>query len=119
HGDLDGLLLGSVAARVAAHAHCPVVVVRGETAVTAGPHRPLGVGVDGSNASAAALRSAVDQAGAAGASLRIVCAWIPTDPGGWDRAYWLTVDTEQDPDDTAASAAERVAAEAAATVRDL
>ena len=119
HGDVAGLLLGSVAARVAAHAHCPVVVVRGGTVVSAGPGRPVVVGVDGSKASGAALRVAVEQAVATGAPLRVVCAWIPTTPDGWDRAYWVAVDAEHDPDDTARTAAEGVAAEAAATVREL
>jgi nucleotide-binding universal stress UspA family protein len=119
HGDLAGLLLGSVAARVAAHAHCPVVVVRGKTPVTPGPGRPVVVGVDGSKAAAAALRAAAGHAQAAGAPLRVVCAWVPTTPEGWDRGYWLAVDAEHDPDDTAAAAAEGVAAEAAATAREL
>ena len=119
HGDLAGLLLGSVAARVAAHAHCPVVVVRGETPLAPGPGRPVVVGVDGSRAAAAALRSAVERASAAGAPLRVVCAWIRTNPEGWDRAYWLAVEAEQDPDRTAATAAERVAAAAAAIAREL
>ena len=119
HGDVAGLLLGSVAARVAAHAHCPVVVVRGERVVSAGPGRRVVVGVDGSKAAGAALRVAVEQAVAAGAPLRVVCVWIPTSPEGWDRGYWVAVDAEHDPDDTAAAAAEGVAAEAAATVREL
>jgi nucleotide-binding universal stress UspA family protein len=119
HGDLAGLLLGSVAARVAAHAHCPVVVVRGETPLAPGPGHPVVVGVDGSRAAAAALRSAVERAAAAGAPLRVVCAWIRTNPEGWDRAYWLAVEAEQDPDHTAAAAAQGVAAEAAATAREL
>jgi len=119
HGDVAGLLLGSVASRVAGHAHCPVVVARGETAVIAGPDRPVVVGVDGSPAAGAALAAAVEQARARGAALRIVCAWVRTLPEGWDRAYWLAVDAEQDPDDTARAAAENVAAEAAATARGL
>jgi nucleotide-binding universal stress UspA family protein len=123
HGDVAGLLLGSVASRVAAHGHCPVVVVRGDSAVAAGPERPVVVGVDGSEASATALRTAVTQARATGARLRIVCAWNPTAPGGWDRVYWEEVTgeevTAEDPDAAAREAAEGVAARAAADVAAL
>jgi nucleotide-binding universal stress UspA family protein len=112
HGDLAGTLLGSVASRVAAHAHCPVVVVRGGDG--AGAEQPVVVGVDGSPAGVAALRVAVARAVDTDAPLRVVCAWIPTAPGGWERAYWLAVDAERDPDETARLAAERVAAEALA-----
>jgi len=114
HGDLAGTLLGSVASRVTAHANCPVVVVRGPDDAAARTGRPVVVGVDGSPAAAAALRAAVARAVAIGAPLRVVCAWTPTAPGAWDRAYWLAVDPHTDPDDTARAAAERVAAEAVA-----
>jgi nucleotide-binding universal stress UspA family protein len=115
HGDLAGTLLGSVASRVAAHAHCPVVVVRGDDVVAAaGADQPVVVGVDGSPAGVAALRVAVARALATGAPLRVVCAWIPTGPRRWERAYWLAVDAERDPDETARAAAERVATEALA-----
>jgi nucleotide-binding universal stress UspA family protein len=118
HGDLAGTLLGSVASRVTAHAHCPVVVVRGE-GVAAGADRPVVVGVDGSAAAAEALRAAVSQAVARGARLRVVCAWTPTPPDSWEGAYWRSVDAGRDPDETAHAAAERVAAEAVATAQRL
>jgi nucleotide-binding universal stress UspA family protein len=51
HGGFASLVLGSTAAQVAAHASCPVVVVRGSA--TAGG--PVLVGVDGSDRSEAAL----------------------------------------------------------------
>jgi nucleotide-binding universal stress UspA family protein len=119
HGELVGTLLGSVAARVAAHAACPVVVMRGGE--TAGPRadRPVVVGVDGSAAAGDALRAAVGRAVAAGAPLRIVCAWRPTAPESWDRTYWLAVDDRRDPDESARLAAEDVAAEAERTAREL
>ena len=118
-GDLAGALLGSVASRVAAHAHCPVVVVRGGDVVTAGPDRPVVVGVDDSPAAADALRVAVAQASSTGARLRVVCAWIPAPPESWERAYWLAVDAARDSDETARAAAERVAAEATLTAEGL
>lgn len=112
HGDLAGTMLGSVASRVAAHARCPVVVVRGPEVSSAA--RPVVVGVDGSPAAAAALRAAATRAAEVGVPLRVVCAWVPTAPGGWDRAYWLAADPQRDPDDAARAAAGRVAAEAVA-----
>jgi nucleotide-binding universal stress UspA family protein len=118
HGDLAGTLLGSVASRVVADAHCPVVVVRGEE-VVAGDGRPVVVGVDGSAAADAALRAAVSQAVARGAGLRVVCAWLPKVADPWDRAYWRAVDDGRDPDEAVHAAAERVAAEAVATAQRL
>jgi nucleotide-binding universal stress UspA family protein len=119
HGDVAGVLLGSVASRVAAHARCPVVVVRGEDVVVAGADRPVVVGVDGSPSAGAALEAAIGRATETGAPLRIVCAWRPTAPGDWEREYWLAVGPGTDPDETARDAAERVAADAAAAVRRL
>ena len=72
HGELAGSLLGSVAFAVSAHAHGPVVVVRGDSA-PAGPRRPIVVGVDGSPAAEAALRYAADLAAEIGAPL-LICS---------------------------------------------
>jgi nucleotide-binding universal stress UspA family protein len=119
HGDTAGLLLGSVAARVAAHAHCPVVVVRGDVVKRARPGRPVVVGVDGSPPAAEALEAAVEHAVATGAPLRVVCAWRPTVPGGWGHEYWLAVSADADPDESARTAAEDIAREAVATARKL
>ncbi|PPK67230.1 universal stress protein [Actinokineospora auranticolor] len=70
-GGFEGLLLGSVSGAVAAHARCPVVVVRGE-AVTGGP---VVVGVDGSPAGDAAIEFAFEQASTRGTGLLAVHAW--------------------------------------------
>lgn len=118
HGDLAGTLLGSVASWVAAHAHCPVVVVRGEE-VVAGDGRPVVVGVDGSPAAAEALRAAVSEAVARGARLRVVSAWLPKVADPWDRAYWRAADAGRDPDEPIRAAAECAAAEAVATAQRL
>lgn len=70
-GGFSGLLVGSTGVELAAHAHCPVVVVRGpevgEGAVV--------VGVDGTPTSEAAVAFAFAAASARGASLVAVHAW--------------------------------------------
>lgn len=75
-GGFEGLLVGSVAPALAAHAHCPIVVVRGLGGGTPPPEGgPVVVGVDGSPASEAALAFAVEEAVALGAPLVAVHAW--------------------------------------------
>jgi nucleotide-binding universal stress UspA family protein len=71
-GDARSGLLGSTAYAVTAHAHCPVVVVRGDETVHAGPARPVVVGVDDSEAAARALDVAATLAAAAEAQLHVV-----------------------------------------------
>jgi len=74
HGGVHGLLAGSVAVGVAAHAGCPVVVVRG-TDRTEGV---VVVGVDGSPVSEAALEFAFEAAALRQAPLRAVHVWSDT-----------------------------------------
>jgi nucleotide-binding universal stress UspA family protein len=69
--ELAGAIVGSVTFSVSAHAACPVVVVRGQTA-SPGPDRPVIVGVDGSLCARIALRCAADVASRTGATLRVV-----------------------------------------------
>ncbi|MEV4389068.1 universal stress protein, partial [Micromonospora sp. NPDC049580] len=75
HGGFGGLLAGSTAVAVAAHAHCPVVVVRDGTA--SGPEAPVAVGVDGSEPSLVALGFAVERAAQRRVPLRVLHAWTP------------------------------------------
>ncbi|MFY1668638.1 universal stress protein [Plantactinospora sp. WMMB334] len=77
HGGFADLLLGSTSITVTAHAHCPVVVVRGETPPPAGP---VVVGVDGSDSALFALQYAGEQAVARGTELRVVRAWTAPAP---------------------------------------
>jgi nucleotide-binding universal stress UspA family protein len=70
-GGFAGLLLGSVAEQVSAHAHCPVMIVRGEDRTTG----PVIVGVDGSPSSAAAVSFAAAEAVRRGVSLLLAHAW--------------------------------------------
>ncbi|MFC5748298.1 universal stress protein [Actinomadura rugatobispora] len=82
-GGFTGLMLGSVGAHLAAHAPCPVVVVRGEPepepAPEQGPARVV-VGVDGSPGSRAALALAFTEADAHGAPLTVLVAWEDARP---------------------------------------
>jgi len=70
---------GQHGARIAAGAHCPVVVVPEADDV---PRRGVVVGVDGSETSNAAIAFAVAEATRLGEPLRVVSAWMPvTVPG--------------------------------------
>lgn len=68
-GGFAGLLAGSVAVHAAAHASCPLVVVRGAPAE---PHAPVVVGVDGSVHNDATIRFAATTAARNKAPLRAV-----------------------------------------------
>ncbi|MFG3696733.1 universal stress protein [Micromonospora sp. NPDC047620] len=76
HGGFGGLLVGSTAVAVTAHAHCPVVVVRQEAAA-GGRAGPVVVGVDGSECSLVALGFAYEQAAARELPLHVLRAWHP------------------------------------------
>jgi nucleotide-binding universal stress UspA family protein len=71
-GGFSGLLLGSVGAQVAAHAACPVAVIRGTAPDAA---RSVVVGIDGSPAAEAALGFAFDEASRRGWRLIAIHAW--------------------------------------------
>ena len=71
-GGFSGLLLGSVGAQVAAHAQCPVVIIRALASATA---HVVVVGIDGSPGARAALAFAFDVASRRGWSLLAVHAW--------------------------------------------
>ncbi|WP_084965766.1 universal stress protein [Thermoactinospora rubra] len=71
-GGFAGALLGSVSAYVAAHSHCPVVVVRPAQDVVYGE---IVAGVDDSDNSAPALAYAFEQARLRGGTLRAIHAW--------------------------------------------
>jgi nucleotide-binding universal stress UspA family protein len=72
-GGFTGMLLGSTAVEVSAHAACPVVVVRswGQS----GPGAGVVVGVDGSEVSEAAVGFAVEAASLRGTGLLAMHAW--------------------------------------------
>jgi nucleotide-binding universal stress UspA family protein len=71
-----GRLAGSTAVAVAAHAECPVVIVRGRADGSAvPPDAPVVVGLDGSEVSEGAAAAAFDEASWRGARLVAVHAW--------------------------------------------
>src|SRR3954453_20045778 len=105
--ELANLVVGSVAASMAAHARCPVVIVRGEGTISPGPDRPLVVGVDGSPASRAALDYAARTARNTSAPLVLVCAWNVLR----DERAWVGIDAQVLVDRDALLHAQRKAAE--------
>jgi nucleotide-binding universal stress UspA family protein len=70
-GGFTGLLVGSVAVQLAAHAGCPVLVSRGRPAPTGG----VLLGVDGSPANDPAVGFAFDEAARRGCPLTAVHSW--------------------------------------------
>jgi len=73
YGGFTGVMAGSTAMALSAHALSPVVVVRGSTA----RRGPVVVGVDGSATGEAALARAFEQADLEGADLIAVHVWHP------------------------------------------
>ncbi|MEU4424776.1 universal stress protein [Actinoplanes sp. NPDC024001] len=67
-GGFGGVLIGSLSRRLAKHAHCPVVVVRGRCDVAG----PVAVGVDDSEAADAVLEAGFAAAADRGTSLVVV-----------------------------------------------
>jgi nucleotide-binding universal stress UspA family protein len=75
-GGFTGLLAGSVAVALAAHGHCPLIVVRGDRAtVDSSDQAPVVLGVDGSPASEAAIRFAFEAASRWGVPLIALHTW--------------------------------------------
>ncbi|MFJ1654772.1 universal stress protein [Streptomyces sp. NPDC088337] len=74
-GQLKGLLLGSVGLAVAARAHCPVVVVRGDLAGLAGTHERILLAAGDADTGHEAVRFAFREAEVRGCVLDVVRAW--------------------------------------------
>lgn len=78
-GAMRSALLGSVALHCVTHAHCPVLVVHPAVGVGSPPR--IVVGIDGSEASRAALSAAMDEAARTGAEVEAVTTYVQAD-------YW-------------------------------
>lgn len=113
-GGFSGLLVGSVAVALAAHGHCPVVVIKPSDGDAPAPETgPVLVGVDGSPLSDDAVAFAFDYAASRGAPLVAVHTWLDVNlAGAWTSLpwalEWATVQAEE----------ERVLAERLASWRD-
>ncbi|MEV8533183.1 universal stress protein [Streptomyces sp. NPDC051211] len=70
-GGISGLLLGSTAVHLAAHGHCPVMVVRGRSE----PEGPVLVAVDGSPQGRGAIAFAFAEASLRGSELVALHVW--------------------------------------------
>lgn len=86
HGGFAGMLLGSVSHALAAHAHCPAVVVRGEEPGPALSEIVLGVGP---NQSQEPIRFAFASAAELDAAVTAVRAWQPPSA---DDGYYHVID---------------------------
>ena len=92
-GGFTGLLVGSTAVAVAAHTHCPIVVVRGRTPHDPPPSAgPVVVGSDGSPDSEAAIAFACEEAKLRGAALVAVHTWSDVLADGMLRPHPLQED---------------------------
>jgi nucleotide-binding universal stress UspA family protein len=94
-GGFAGLLAGSVAVALAAHAECPVTVVRGGTPGPKPLDGPVLVGVDGSPTSEAAIAFAYRAAAQRAMPLVAVHTWqdVPIEPAVWPLIDWDDVET--------------------------
>ena len=95
-GGFTGLLIGSVAVQLAAHAACPVLIARG--GVT-DPIAPVLLGVDGSPANDPAVGFAFPEASLRGAPLIAMHTWthpVSTGPGDMVPLVYDPVDIEAD-----------------------
>lgn len=104
-GGFPDLLTGSVATQVAAHAHCPVVVLRHD----AQPDGPILVGVDGSAHSTAALGFAYEHAAAHGRPLVALYAWRALPPDNLGPVTAWHYDPDQAREEAARLLAEQLA----------
>jgi nucleotide-binding universal stress UspA family protein len=94
-GGFTGLLVGSVAVQLAAHATCPVLVARGRP----DPTGEVVLGVDGSPANGPAVGFAFEEASRRGCALTAVHTWthpVSTGPGDMLPLVYDAAEVEED-----------------------
>lgn len=91
-GGFTGLFVGSVSLAVATHAHCPVVVVRGDDQPPTAD-RPIAVGIDESAEAQLAIGFALEEAAVRDADVLAVRAWTPLPPP-WHSDIPVVVDSD-------------------------
>lgn len=106
HGGFTGLLLGSVSLKAAAHAHCPLVVVRGENEAE---RNEIVLGVEAGQ-SQAPVRFAFETAQQVGAHVTVVRAW-QTQPAYGGYYYKPLEGEEQEEQEDVADVVKAVRAE--------
>ncbi|MHA6783244.1 universal stress protein [Pseudonocardia saturnea] len=96
-GRIDGLVVGSVAVALAAHASSPVVVVRGPEPAPSAAALPVVVGVDEPSTSGAAVAFAFDAAAARQVPLVAVHTWwnLIADPAMAPLLDWDAIETDE------------------------
>jgi nucleotide-binding universal stress UspA family protein len=121
HGPVAAAIVGSTAFAVSGQAHCPVVIVRGDSSHLPGPHRPVVVGVDDSPGADAALRHAAQVAAETHAPLIILSAHQPPPLLIWTRVVLSTAETQEyrELDSLLRTSADTVTAAAAGTAQEL
>ena len=109
-GGFTGMLVGSTAAAVVSHAHCPVLVIRGRFGPAGAPEDgSVVVGVDGSPVSEQAVATAFDEASGRGVPLVAVQAWSDDSCGGMYRTNRYLADWDAIEGDEQQVLAERLA----------
>jgi nucleotide-binding universal stress UspA family protein len=109
-GGFTDMLLGSTAAAVVSHAHCPVLVIRGRFDPPGTPDDgPVVVGVDGSPVSEQAVGVAFEEASARGCPLVAVHAWSDGASESWYRTNRYLAEWDSIKDGEALVLAERLA----------
>jgi nucleotide-binding universal stress UspA family protein len=109
-GGFSDMLLGSTAAAVVSHAHCPVLVVRGRFGPAGPPEGgPVVVGVDGSPVSEQAVAAAFAEASARGVPLVALHAWSDGNADSRNRTNRYLADWDSIKDGETLILAERLA----------
>ena len=117
---LTEALLGSVSLTVAAHAHCPMIVVRGshDNRALPGTHGRVVVGVAGKPTASAAVRFAFEEARRRGADVEAVRAWrCPAHDTTDHPTRWYRAEPARLPEQQAAETLEEALRDAPAEVR--